>query len=172
LFVGSFEHPPNIDAAVRLVKGVMPSVWRELGDVNVTIVGSKPPPEVQGLAAPLVDVLGWVDDLDPLLQQTKLMVVPLGYGAGLKGKITQALGVGLPVVTTPVGAEGFENAADCMLVADTSRELAEHVIRVYTDEALWQSLSSAGQALVAEHCSLEVISERLRQLLEGTRLAA
>jgi GT2 family glycosyltransferase/SAM-dependent methyltransferase/glycosyltransferase involved in cell wall biosynthesis len=172
LFVGSFEHPPNIDAAVRLVKGVMPSVWRELGDVNVTIVGSKPPPEVQGLAAPLVDVVGWVDDLGPLLQQSKLMVVPLSYGAGLKGKITQSLGVGLPVVTTPVGAEGFENAADCMLVAETSRELAEHVIRAYTDEALWQSLSSAGQALVAVHCSPEVISERLSQLLEGTRLAA
>ncbi len=171
LFVGSFEHPPNIDAAVRLVKGVMPSVWRELGDVAVTIVGSKPPPEVQGLAAPLVDVLGWVDDLDPLLQQTRLMVVPLDYGAGLKGKITQALAVGLPVVTTPIGAEGFENAADCMLVADTSRALAEHVIRAYTDESLWQGLSSAGQALVAEQCSPEVISKRLGQLLERTRLA-
>jgi GT2 family glycosyltransferase/SAM-dependent methyltransferase/glycosyltransferase involved in cell wall biosynthesis len=172
LFVGGFEHPPNIDAAVRLVKGVMPSVWRELGDVSVTIVGAKPPPEVQSLSAPLVDVLGWVENLGPLLEKSKLMVVPLGYGAGLKGKITQSLAVGLPVVTTPIGAEGFEDASDCMLVAADVRELAEHVVRAYRDDALWRQLSSAGQALVAEHCSPAVISERLGQLLEGTRLAA
>ncbi len=172
LFVGGFAHPPNIDAAVRLVRGVMPLVWRELGEVSVTIVGSKPPPEVLALAAPLVDVVGWVEDLRPLLDQARLMVVPLGYGAGLKGKIAQSLAVGLPVVTTPVGAEGFEDAGDCMLVAADSHELAEHVIRAYRDDALWRRLSSAGQALVAEHCSPEVISERLSQLLEGTRLAA
>lgn len=170
LFVGSFEHHPNIDAAVRLVSGVMPHVWQELGDVGVTIVGSKPPPEVQALAAPLVDVLGWVEDLGPLLDQARLMVVPLGYGAGLKGKITQSLGVGLPVVTTPIGAEGFEDAGECMLVAEGLRELSEHVIRAYRDDQLWWRLSRAGQALVAEHCSPEVISKRLSELLDGASM--
>jgi GT2 family glycosyltransferase/glycosyltransferase involved in cell wall biosynthesis/SAM-dependent methyltransferase len=167
LFVGSFEHPPNIDAAIRLVKAVMPLVWRELGDVQVTIVGSKPPSEVQSLATPMVDVLGWVEDLRPLLDQSRLMVVPLGYGAGLKGKITQSLAVGLPVVTTPVGAEGFENESDCMLVAESPRGLADHVIRACRDDELWRRLSSAGQTLITEHCSPEVISGRLAQLLES-----
>jgi GT2 family glycosyltransferase/SAM-dependent methyltransferase/glycosyltransferase involved in cell wall biosynthesis len=167
LFIGSFEHPPNIGAAIRLVKDVMPAVWRELGDVAVTIVGSKPPAEVRGLATPLVDVVGWVEDLSPLLDQARLMVVPLGYGAGLKGKITQALAVGLPVVTTPVGAEGFGGAEACMLVAEESQELAEQVIRAYRDDALWRRLSAAGQGLVAEQGSPEVVSKRLSELLDS-----
>lgn len=165
LFVGGFQHPPNVDAAVRLVRGVMPLVWSELGDVAVTVVGSEPPPEVRALASPSVDVAGWVEDLRPLLDKARLMVVPLAYGAGLKGKITQSLAVGLPVVTTPVGAEGFEAAADCMLIALGSRELAEHVISVYRDDQLWHRLSRAGQALVSAQCSPEVVSGRLGGLL-------
>jgi O-antigen biosynthesis protein len=172
LFVGGFEHPPNIDAAVCLVREVMPAVWRELGSVRVTIVGSSPPPEVRALASPLVDVTGWVEDLQPLLDQSRLMVAPLRYGAGLKGKITQALAAGLPVVTTPVGAEGLDGRdEEFILVAEGSQELAAHALRVYRDDELWRSLSRAGRALIAEQCSTEVVSERLNRLLNVTPAA-
>ena len=173
LFVGGFEHPPNSDAAVRLVKEVMPAVWRELGDTRVTIVGSHPPPEVQMLASSLVDVTGWVEDLQPLLDSSRLMVAPLRYGAGMKGKITQALAAGLPVVTTPVGAEGLEgHDEECLLVAQDPQELADHALRVYRDDELWRCLSRAGQELITERCSTEVVSERLSQLLDGTAIPA
>jgi glycosyltransferase involved in cell wall biosynthesis len=175
LFVGGFEHHPNIDAAVRLVKEVMPAVWRELGEVDVTIVGSKPPAEVQALASSLVEVTGWVENLQPLLDQSRLMVAPLRFGAGLKGKITQALAAGLPVVTTPIGAEGLESDDDAtLLVANDPEELAADAIRVYRDDDLWRSLSRSGQALIAGQCSTEVLADRLRQLIEHrtTPLAA
>jgi GT2 family glycosyltransferase len=165
LFVGGFEHPPNAGAALRLVKEVMPAVWRELGDVHVTIVGPNPPPEVQALAAPLVEVTGWIEDLKPLLDSARLMVAPLRYGAGLKGKVTQALAVGLPVVTTPIGAEGIEDPEECILIAEDNQALAAHVIRAYRDDELWWSLSRAGQAFIAEHCSREVISHQFSELL-------
>ena len=150
LFVGGFEHPPNSDAAIRLVKEVMPAVWRELGDIRVTIVGSTPPPEVQALASSLVDVTGRVEDLQPLLDNARLMVAPLRYGAGMKGKITQALAAGLPVVTTPIGAEGLEGdeGDECLLVAEDSRELASHALRAYRDDELWRRLSRVGQKLI------------------------
>jgi glycosyltransferase involved in cell wall biosynthesis len=168
LFVGGFEHHPNIDAAVRLVKEVMPAVWRDLGDVEVTIVGSKPPAEVQALASSLVDVTGWVEDLQPLLDKARLMVAPLRFGAGLKGKITQALAVGLPVVTTPVGAEGIErHDDDALLVAEDASQLAAHTVRAYRDDELWRRLSRAGQAFIAERCSPELVSKQLSWLLEG-----
>jgi glycosyltransferase involved in cell wall biosynthesis len=173
LFVGGFEHPPNIDAAICLVKDVMPIIWRELGDVKVTIVGSHPPTEVQKLVAPLVDVAGWVEDLQPLLDQSRLMVAPLSYGAGLKGKVTQALAVGLPVVTTPIGAEGLEGQeAQCMLVGEDPPALAAHAIRVYRDDELWRGLSTAGQALIAANCSPEVVSDRLSVLLDRASILA
>jgi GT2 family glycosyltransferase/SAM-dependent methyltransferase len=172
LFVGGFEHPPNAGAALRLVKDVMPAVWRELGDVKVMIVGPNPPPEVQALAAPLVEVTGWIEDLRPLLEQARLMVAPLRYGAGLKGKVTQALAVGLPVVTTPVGAEGIDHPEECLLVAESSQELAAHVVRAYRDDELWRSLSRAGQAFIAAQCSTAIVTDRLGQLFEGALVSA
>ncbi|HEY7829696.1 MAG TPA: glycosyltransferase [Solirubrobacteraceae bacterium] len=172
LFVGGFQHPPNIDAAISLVKEVMPEVWRQLGDVRVTIVGSHPPPEVQTLASSRVDVTGWVEDLQPLLDGARLMLAPLRYGAGMKGKITQALSVGLPVVTTPIGAEGLDgHEEECMLIADDPHQLAAETIRVCRDDELWRSLSRTGQELILAHCSTQVISERLGKLLEGATVA-
>jgi GT2 family glycosyltransferase len=168
LFVGGFEHPPNTGAALRLVREVMPAVWRELGDVSVTIVGPDPPPEVQALAGPLVEVTGWVEDLKPLLDGAKLMVAPLRYGAGLKGKVTQALAVGLPVVTTPIGAEGIEGAEECLLTAEDSEALAAQVVRGYQDDELWRSLSRAGQGFIVEQCSSRVVAERLTMFLDIT----
>ena len=166
LFVGSFEHPPNVDAALWLVKGVMPAVWRQLGDVRVSIVGLDPPPEVAALASPLVDVTGWVEDLDPLLRLHRVAVAPIAFGAGQKGKVTQALAAGLPVVTTPIGAEGL-NACDGeqMLIGATTAELAERVIRVYRDDELWWRLSRAGQQRVTESYSPAVIATQLREVL-------
>ena len=172
LFVGGFEHPPNVDAALHLVKDVMPEVWRELGDVRVSIVGAEAPAEVRALASPLVDVLGWVEDLQPLLDGSRLMLAPLRYGAGMKGKVTQCLAAGLPVVTTSVGAEGLlrslrdePSEGEALLVADTPRDLAMHAIRLYRDTDLWRRLSDSGQGLIRELCSTEVVSDRLSQLL-------
>jgi glycosyltransferase involved in cell wall biosynthesis len=163
LFVGGFEHPPNCDAAIRLVRKVMPLVWAAIGDVRVTIVGSHPPPEVRVLASPLVDVTGWVDDLEPLLRSNRLLVAPLSYGAGLKGKVTQALAAGLPVVTTPIGAEGLDATGDDqILVGGDARELAGHVVRAYGDDSLWERLSRDGQELVRRACSADVVAEQLR----------
>ncbi len=166
LFVGGFEHVPNVDAAIRLVNDVMPLVWAELGDVPVTIVGSQPPPEVLALASPLVDVAGWVEDLDPLLERSRLMVAPLRFGAGVKGKITQCLAAGLPVVTTSLGAEGLDvKDGESILIADEPAGIADRVIRVYRDAELWEGISARGQAVVAAACSPEAIERQMRQLL-------
>jgi O-antigen biosynthesis protein len=175
LFVGGFEHIPNVDAAIRLVKDVMPAVRNELGDIQVTIVGSKAPPEVKALASPSVDVTGWVKDLQPLLEQARMLVAPLWYGAGMKGKVTQCLAAGLPVVTTSIGAEGIVSLPGVdagsgetdasLLIADSTSEMAQKVVRLYTDDELWERLSEAGQRLIAERCSTDVISRRLCEML-------
>jgi GT2 family glycosyltransferase/SAM-dependent methyltransferase len=166
LFVGGFEHIPNVDAAIRLVRDVMPAVWNELRDVRVTIAGSDPPPEVQELASPLVDVAGWVEDLQPLLERSRLMVAPLRFGAGLKGKVTQCLAEGLPVVTTTIGAEGLEvEDGESILIADDAGEIAARVVRAYRDDELWRRISRAGQSIVAAACSPQAIEGQMRLLL-------
>jgi GT2 family glycosyltransferase/SAM-dependent methyltransferase len=166
LFVGSFEHVPNVDAAATLVRDVMPSVWRAIGNVQVTIVGSRPPSAVEALASPLVEVAGWVEDLQPLLERSRLMVAPLRFGAGVKGKVTQCMAAGLPVVTSTLGAEGLDvRDGEGLLVADDPDEIAERVIRAYRDDELWSRLSAAGQSVVAAACTPEVIELQMRRLL-------
>jgi GT2 family glycosyltransferase/SAM-dependent methyltransferase/glycosyltransferase involved in cell wall biosynthesis len=173
MFIGGFEHTPNIDAAIRLVRRVMPRVWSALGDVPATIVGGSAPPEVRELASPLVEIAGWVPDVDPLFGEARAMVAPLTYGAGLKGKVTQALAAGVPVVTTPVGAEGLDATdGDQLLIAEDDRGLADRVIRVLSDDELWSSLSAAGQRVAASRCSPALVAGELAQLLGPDRLGS
>jgi GT2 family glycosyltransferase/SAM-dependent methyltransferase/glycosyltransferase involved in cell wall biosynthesis len=172
LFVGGFEHVPNVDAALRLVREVMPRVWDELRDIHVTIVGTNPPPEVQALASPLISVVGWVEDLQPLLEQSRVMAAPLRFGAGMKGKVTQCLAAGLPVVTSTLGAEGLDvRDGESMLIADEADELAERVVRLCRDDELWRRVSVAGQSVVAATCSPQAIEGEMRLLL-GDRATA
>jgi len=166
LFVGGFEHTPNTDAVLTLVREVMPLVWREEPGARLTIVGADPPEEVQGLASPRVEVGGWVQDLEPILNRARALLAPLTYGAGLKGKVTQALAEGLPVVTTPVGAEGLDAIdGEQLLIGQTPAELAERAVQILRDDELWTRLSAAGQQLAAERCSPGVMADRLRELV-------
>ncbi len=166
LFVGGFDHPPNVDAALTLVNAGMPLVWQRLGDVPVVIAGSKPPPEIQALASANVEVTGWVEDLQPLIDGARVMAAPLRYGAGMKGKVTQSLGAGLPVVTTPTGAEGLgvEDGRE-LLIAEDPADLAERIVRLHQDDELWRRLSAEGQDVVRRVASIELMRERLAELL-------
>lgn len=168
VFVGGFDHPPNIEGVIRLVKRVMPLVWRRIGPVPVTIVGAAPPPEVSGLAGGQVQVTGWVAELEPLLDRARVMAAPLTWGAGLKGKVTQALAAGLPVVTTSIGAEGLDTTdGQALFIADDDAGLAERIVSLLSDDEVWTRMAAAGQALADERFSPKVIRDTLDELLRA-----
>jgi len=165
LFVGGFQHTPNLDAAIVLVREIMPLVWRELPECKLTIVGPHGPPEVEALASRRVEVAGWVPDMTELLETSRLMVAPLRYGAGMKGKVTQSLAAGLPVVTTPVGAEGLSvTPGEHMLVADEPEPIAAEVVR---DDELWRRLSAAGLRAAEEGWSRSTMKAEVGRLLDS-----
>ncbi len=167
LFVGGFEHDPNVDAALRLGRDIMPGLRDELGAAaSLSIVGPDPPAEVQALAAPDIEVTGWVEDLGPLLDRARVSVAPLSYGAGMKGKVTQSLAAGVPVVTTSVGAEGLdaESGRDLM-VADDDAAFVQAVADLHRDDALWDALSVNGRALAARVASHDAQLAVLRDVL-------
>ena len=114
-------------------------------------MGPDAPAEVQALAAPDIEVTGWVEDLGPLLDRAMVSVAPLRYGAGMKGKITQSLAAGVPVVTTSVGAEGLhaESGRDLM-VADDDAGFVAAVVALHRDPELWQTLSDNGRELAGQ----------------------
>ena len=166
LFVRGFEHLPNIDSAVYLATDVMPRLWRTHPDVQLTIVGSHAPAEVTSLESPGIKVAGWVPDLEPLLRESLVMVAPLRFGAGMKGKITQSLGAGLPVVTTTIGAEGLDVVdGDEMLIADDPDAFVARIVALHEDLDRWRKVSEKGQALAERVCSPRVQKEALERLM-------
>lgn len=145
IFVGGYAHPPNVDVAQYFISRIYPLILEELSDVRFVSAGSFPPPALQAAASERVIVPGYVEDISPLLFDARVMVVPLRYGAGIKGKIISGLAHGLPVVTTQLGAEGMGLVhEEHVLIADGEAEFAAAVVRLYSDEDLWRKLSAAG----------------------------
>lgn len=145
IFVGGYQHAPNVDAVQFFVNDIMPHLRPLLPGVRLHVVGSNPPPAVCAMAADDVNIVGFVEDLNPMLDQMRVSLAPLRYGAGIKGKIGTAMAAGLPVVATSLAAEGMSLVVgEHVLVADDAAEFAACVARLYQDEALWNRLSQAG----------------------------
>jgi glycosyltransferase involved in cell wall biosynthesis len=142
VFIGSYNHPPNIDAVKWLCLEIMPLVWASRPDITVNLLGSNLKDEVKELASDRVVVTGYVPEVEPYFQESRVFVAPLRFGAGMKGKIGQSLSLGLPTITTKIGAEGMGliDHQD-VLIADTDEEFAQAVIELYDNRELWQKLA-------------------------------
>jgi GT2 family glycosyltransferase len=165
LFIGGYAHTPNVDAAEWLCKDVMPLVWQAEPEITVTLVGSNPTPAVLALRSDRVRVTGFVAQIKPLFEEARLFVAPLRYGAGMKGKIGQALSFGLPFVTTTVGVDGYplEDGKNC-LIADDARSFAEAIVKLYRDPEMWERFRDEGAATIAD-LGRDAVRGRLEALL-------
>ena len=166
VFVGGFQHPPNLDAVEWLIDEILPEVRRTLPEVTLHIIGSKMPEALARRAAPGLRIHGFVPDLEPYMTGCRVSVAPLRYGAGVKGKVNQAMSHGLPVVATSCAAEGMyaEHGRE-LLIADDAVTFAAEVCRVYQNRALWQRLAENGRRNVEQHFSLDAARRSLEALL-------
>jgi GT2 family glycosyltransferase/SAM-dependent methyltransferase/glycosyltransferase involved in cell wall biosynthesis len=166
LFVGGFNHLPNIDAALWLVREIMPALWRTHPDAAITIVGAEPPAELSSLAEPRVVVAGFVACLEKFYAETRISINPLRYGSGVKGKIVASLAAGLPVVTTTIGNEGIglQDGVEA-LIGDTVEAIAAHLATLLDDDTRCQTVAAAGAAVVATRFSRELAVARVRDAL-------
>lgn len=162
LFIGSFSHHPNSDAIHYFVREILPLLKKSLPSICFQIVGSNPSAPIQAYASEHVRVLGYVPNIDPLFQSARVFVAPLRFGAGVNGKIGEALSYGLPVVTTPLAAEGvgLTHGKDAM-IAQGSKEFADKVLEVYHNEDLWQRLADSGYRHIEKHFTPEVVGKTI-----------
>ncbi len=166
LFVGNFQHAPNVDAAIDFHRAVWPLVRAAVPDAHLVLAGTSPPPEVVALAGDRVTVTGWVPSLHPYLDRARVSIAWLRYGAGVKGKITEAVAAGVPVVTTTVGAEGMDLVhGEHVLIADTPEEFARAVARLFADDALWQRLVAQAHGHLEALLGPEAVRGALRRVL-------
>ena len=171
LFVGGFRHPPNVDAALWLADEILPLIHAQRPDITLSLVGSDAPPTILSLGdRPGITVHGHVPDLEPLIDAHRYSVAPLRYGAGVKGKINQALAHGLPVVATRCAVEGM-GLADGVdaLVADDAEAIAATIVSAYDDAALWQRLVEGGLANTEREFSPARARATLRSIFNQLR---
>lgn len=166
MFIGGFMHAPNEDAMIWFVEEIWPKIKKKIGDAHFYIVGSHPPERIRALASSDITVTGFVEDVSPFFEKTRVFVSPLRYGAGVKGKIGQSLSFGLPVVTTHIGAEGMGLVDGAnSLIADDADSFANKVIDLYSDSDLWSRLAEGGRRLIERRFSPDIMRENLEQLI-------
>ncbi len=164
LFVGNYEYPPNIDAALRLGRDILPQVRQSLPDTKLWLVGNAPPPELLALGSDYVEVTGRVPDVRPYLAGATAFVCPLTLGAGIKNKLLEALAMGIPVVATPISVDGIavQNGRDA-LIADIDG-IADSVLRLLRDGDLQKTLSANGRMLIEERYSWAGVATAYEEL--------
>lgn len=135
LFVGAMSHPPNVQAAVELVREVLPALQRAHPDATVTLCGRAPSPEVLALASPSVTVTGTVDDVRPLLARASVYVNLVRAGAGSSLKVPEALCAGVPMVATETAVRGFGLRDGAHLrITETPAQTADAVLDTWRDQ--------------------------------------
>lgn len=151
VFVGGFQHNPNVDAIIYFVTEIMPLIRELLPGVVLNIVGSNTPKEVRDLACDDIVVHGFVADLESFMDTMRVNVAPLRYGAGTKGKVIHALANGLPTVATSIAVEGMglQNMVH-VGIADNASDFAKTLCSVYSDKSLWVRLSGNGLSYAEE----------------------
>jgi len=168
MFVGGFGHSPNVDAMLWFVGEIWPLIIKSLPDVKLYIIGSKPPEEILSLASDTVIVTGYVDDetLDAFYNQCKVVVAPLRYGAGIKGKVVDALYNAMPIVTTSIGAEGLVDSTGTMVVADKSEKFAKNVLKLYSDDTLADTYAQNALAYCKEYFSVKMAKSKMAHIFQ------
>jgi GT2 family glycosyltransferase/SAM-dependent methyltransferase len=172
-FLGGFRHDPNLDAMEWFLDAIWPRIRAEAPDAEFLLAGAHMPDVLRARRGEGVRVLGHVEDLGDFFRYVRVMVTPLRYGAGLKGKVLTSLGYGVPIVATPVAVEGLGfDPERCAVLADEPESFAAGVLALLRDDRLWERLARDGRSAVREHFGYEVVRGHLGELLQRMGLAA
>jgi glycosyltransferase involved in cell wall biosynthesis len=188
VFTGSMDWMPNDDAMAWFLQEILPKVRAKLPDVVVTVVGREPSDRLRAHAERLgcVEVTGRVPDVRPYLERAAVFIVPMRVGGGTRLKIFEAMAMGLPVVSTAIGAEGLPlTNNETIMLRDHPEEFANGVIELLAHPRLTPEIGRTGQILVREsfgwqgvaaafmaQCGDAVVRRSLRNSTDGARLGA
>ena len=162
IFIGSI-HEPNIDAVKFLYEKIMPLVWKENPELEVSVIGNVAD-KLDIKQYPKFKFLGFVESIEEHFMNSKIMVAPLRFGAGVKGKIGQAFEYFFPVVTTDIGAEGMKlTDKKNVLIANDEKSFAKAILQLNNNEELWNTLSKNSVDSLSAF-SPEEVKEKLKIL--------
>jgi polysaccharide biosynthesis protein PslH len=163
VFIGSMDWMPNDDGIRWFTTDIFGRIQERVAGARLLIVGRAPSSGLRELAArnPAIEVTGSVADVRPYLERGAISVVPLRVGGGTRLKIYEAMAMGIPVVSTSIGAEGLPlRNGEHLLVADTPEEQVTAICTLFSDQARAGLLAANALAYVREHCSWDAVAER------------
>jgi len=165
-FTGNMNYIPNIDAAIFLVRKIMPFVWKEIPGASVQIAGAHPNRKVKELASERVTVTGWVNDIRESYYKSRLFIAPMRMGTGLQNKLLEAMAMELPCITTSISCSPLgAMAGKDILVGNNSKELSQHVINILKDKSLSQRIATNGYNFVKTNFALEISAKKLEDIM-------
>lgn len=165
LFVGSYRHPPNAEAAGWLVHEIFPLVREDHPDAELVLVGAGLPAELARTDTEGVVAVGAVDDVSEYLDRAAVIVAPIRSGGGVRVKVLEALGAGKAVVATHLAAEGIEAPpGEAILLADSTAELAARISLLLGDEERRRALAESAYTWASGHLRPEEVADRFDQL--------
>lgn len=168
--IGNFRHEPNWDAVRYLKETLWPLIRRQLPKAQLHIYGAYPPKKATQLHNEQQGFLvkGWAEDAQKVVKDARVMLAPLRFGAGLKGKLIDAARNGTPAVTTSIGAEGmYAEQQPCALIADDAQAFAAAAVALYQDEAQWQMLQNNALQLLPARFLFSQHAPRLQQAVQS-----
>ena len=171
LYVGACAHTPNRDAVSWFCREIFPLIQQQIPGIAINVVGADPPGDITSLNSENIRILGRVSEekLKSLYENVRMMVVPLRFGAGVKGKVIESLYNGIPLVSTSIGLEGIKGVDQIASAQDTPENFASEVISLYTDEDKLRELSQRGSEFVANNFTLQQTIELMKHILSVSR---
>lgn len=170
--IGNFRHGPNWDSVLWLKQQIWPLIRQRLPQAQLHIYGSYPPPKATALhnARQGFHVLGWADDAHAVMVQARVCLAPLRFGAGIKGKLADAMACGTPSVTTPIGSEGMHGELPWGgAVAREAQAFAEAAVALHEDRARWQQARDNAERILAECFDRQQAGQALIERLHRLR---
>lgn len=167
--IGNFRHAPNWDAVLQLQK-IWPKIRKQLPESELHIYGSYPPPKATALHNPKTGfhIKGWAKDAQEVMEQARVCVAPLRFGAGIKGKLLDAMKLQTPNVTSEIGSEGMLPQGELQwpgAVADDIDEFVEQAVALYKDEETWLKAQSQCHSILEAHYEQNQLGDKLIERL-------
>lgn len=149
--IGNLLHAPNVDSVLHLKNAIWPKVKKAIPEANMHVYGNYASQQIRDLHNEQEGfyIEGWAPSVKEVMQGAKVCLAPLRFGAGLKGKLLDAMLNGLPAITTSMGAEGlYGEHKHNMCVCDTEDEIINQAIRLYTNEDQWKVIQETGVSVL------------------------
>ncbi|WHS62885.1 glycosyltransferase [Pseudomonas sp. G2-4] len=159
LSIGNFRHAPNWDAVLWMKNAVWPLIRQQLPSAQLHLYGSYTPPKAAALHNPAqgFHIMNWAEDALQVMSAARICLAPLRFGAGIKGKLIEAMLCGTPNVTTPIGAEAMHGELPWGgSIAQSAESIAHAAVQLYSDPARWSQAQSAGLALLESRYQRQV----------------